>query len=467
MTSRARRQGLFWRAFIPAGLAALAGAAAGRWFAGIPESLAAALAAGALAAAWINHGLARPLELLRQGVARFALGSLDAPVARLKPHEFDEVGEALNHMAAGLERRIRTLGDEAQSLDATLTCVQDGVIAVSPEMRVLTINPKAREILNILTTRLDGLALGQVCAHGEFLRFVEEGLASRASAEREIAMDKPFARAVLAIRSPLFGAGGERRGLVVALNDITRMKRLENLRREFAANVSHELRTPVTAIKGFVENLRSGAIHEPENASRFLSIIERHIDRLGAIIEDLLSLSKLEHAEADRRLAMETHPAREVILRAVEMAGPKAKAKGVAIEVQCPEEIAAPLNAPLMEQAALNLIDNAINHSPEGGAVWVTGAVNSGQLSIIVRDRGCGIERQSLDRLFERFYRVDEARSRKLGGTGLGLSIVKHIALAHGGRVSVESAPGEGSVFSIHIPAGAASRGAANGEAAR
>ena len=241
-------------------------------------------------------------------------------------------------------------------------------------------------------------------------------------------------------------------GALIVLNDVTRIRRLENVRREFVANVSHEIKTPITAIKGFVETLRDGAVGNPEDAERFLGIIENHAERLEAIIEDLLSLSRIEREAERGKIALVEGQVQDVVQMAVQVCEMSARAKEIKIECSCDKDIASKINGPLLEQAMVNLLDNAIKYSAKGSTIWVEASQTAEDIEIDVRDQGCGIEKEHLPRLFERFYRVDKARSRQLGGTGLGLAIVKHITQAHGGQVSVESIPGKGSTFSIRLP---------------
>ena len=254
----------------------------------------------------------------------------------------------------------------------------------------------------------------------------------------------------------LHDASGRQMGAVVVLNDVTRIRRLENFRRDFVANVSHELRTPITAIKGFVETLLDGAMREPESAEKFLGIIARQADRLNAIINDLLLLSKLEQQGEQGTVTTESAAIRGVLDAAIELCAFKADRKNIPIQVRCEGTLRAKVNVPLLEQALVNLVDNAVKYSEPGKPVTVEAALrNGGSLVIQVRDEGRGIEQEHLPRIFERFYRVDKGRSRDMGGTGLGLSIVKHIAQAHGGSVAVQSEPGKGSLFTITLPAAA------------
>jgi two-component system phosphate regulon sensor histidine kinase PhoR len=241
-------------------------------------------------------------------------------------------------------------------------------------------------------------------------------------------------------------------GAVAILHEVTQLKKLEKVRRDFVANVSHELRTPVTSIKGFVETLLDGAMDNPEELKRFLTIVASQTDRLNAIIEDLLTLSRIEQDEEKAEIPLEHSPVRSVLETAIEVCRMKAAEKNIRLEMTCEPDLTASMNAPLLEQAVINLIDNAIKYSSPDQAIQLSAEQSGNEVVIRVRDEGCGIGREHLPRIFERFYRVDKARSRKLGGTGLGLAIVKHIAQTHGGRATVESLLGKGSTFSIHLP---------------
>jgi len=239
---------------------------------------------------------------------------------------------------------------------------------------------------------------------------------------------------------------------LLVFHDITNLKKMENMRKEFVANVSHELKTPITAIKGFVETLKEGAAGDPENLNKFLTIINNHADRLNTIIEDLLILSRIEQSEGTGEVVMVETRIKPVLDSALALNQNKASEKNIKIEVQAPEELKAKINPELIEQAISNLIDNAIKYSETGGIISIKAELAENELVIVVEDHGTGIPKEHLPRIFERFYRVDKARSRNLGGTGLGLAIVKHIVQAHRGRIAVESALGKGSKFFIYLP---------------
>ena len=242
-------------------------------------------------------------------------------------------------------------------------------------------------------------------------------------------------------------------GTLVVLHDITQLRQLENTRRDFVANVSHELKTPITSIKGFVETLLAGALKEPENAENFLKIIAKQTDRLNEIIDDLLTLSRIEQDAERRQIFLNGQKIKGVLQSAIQVCEAKAAGKKIALELNCPEDLRAQINPPLLEQALVNLVDNAVKFSEPGRVVQVEAQREGPQVIIRVRDQGPGIPPEHLPRIFERFYRVDAGRSRKIGGSGLGLAIVKHIALAHGGRVTVASSPGKETVFSLQVQA--------------
>ena len=243
-------------------------------------------------------------------------------------------------------------------------------------------------------------------------------------------------------------------GALIVLNDITRLRKLEKIRKEFAANVSHELRTPITSIKGFAETLRDGALEDKESTERFLDIIIKHSDRLTAIIEDLLSLSRIEQDTENERLKPADHKICEVVESAVQLCESKIGSREVDVIIRCVDDPEIPIIFSLLERGIVNLLDNAINYSEPGSSVDISIEKQNSEVVISVKDSGCGIAEEYLPRLFERFFRVDADRSRKMGGTGLGLAIVKHAALAHNGSVSVESEPGQGSTFRINLPVG-------------
>ena len=241
--------------------------------------------------------------------------------------------------------------------------------------------------------------------------------------------------------------------LAQSFNDMAQeLAKQEELRTGFVANVSHEIKTPLTAIKGFVETLQHGKVEKPEETGRFLEIIQRHVDRLNSIVEDLLTLSKIEQENETRALDLRNWKIGDIFQAAIQICRSIAEEKNLSIEVSGGMDASAKFDPMLIEQAVVNLLDNAVKYSNPGGNITVSAQTKDSEVLINVRDQGIGIAQQHLPRLFERFYRVDKSRSRQMGGTGLGLAIVKHIAQAHRGYVTVESTVGEGSTFTIHLP---------------
>jgi two-component system, OmpR family, phosphate regulon sensor histidine kinase PhoR len=382
---------------------------------------------------------------------RFAQGDLSHKLSVPNSKELDDLAQTLNLMAGQLEERLRTMSQQRSELEAILSSMIEGVIVFDLEERVLSMNQAAAKLLGVAEHEVRGRSIQEVIFNRDFQQFVSRIVSQRTALEVGLTLHRG-ALFVQVQGTPLSDAAGQEIGILVVVYDVTRLRRLENLRREFVANVSHELRTPITAIKGFVETLREGAPASPQEQNRFLDIIARHTDRLNAIIEDLLALSRLEQEAESGAITLQPANLKEVILAALQVCAYKAAEKNISCAYIPDEELTIKANAPLLEQAVINLLDNAINYSEPGQAIQVGIEKTSGELTLFVRDSGCGIEAVHLPRLFERFYRVDKTRSRQKGGTGLGLAIVKHIALAHKGNVSVISAPGQGSTFRIHLP---------------
>ena len=236
-------------------------------------------------------------------------------------------------------------------------------------------------------------------------------------------------------------------------NKLNQINKLEIIRRDFIANVSHELKTPITSIKGYAETLIDGAIEDKKDARKFIGIILNHTDRLSNIIEDLLSLSRLDQDSENEQLYVENSSIKDILSSAMQLCTVKAESKNIKLELSCSDNIYILVNSSLIEQAVVNLIDNAIKYSSPDSKVLIQGTEENDEAVIKVIDFGCGIPEEHLSRIFERFYRIDKARSRKQGGTGLGLAIVKHISQLHKGYTSVYSTVGAGSIFSIHLPA--------------
>ena len=407
----------------------------------------------ALISLWVSRRISRPLVEMKRGAERFAGGELDRRLPVYKGEEMGGLAEAMNQMAAQLNDRLQTVVSQRNEQEAVLASMIEGVLAVDHQERILRINQAAATLLGTNPELAVGRSLQEVVRKPELQRFITESLQSRTSIEADMTLLYQGEERFLQTHgTPLRGSDGQTIGALIVIRDVTRLRRLENLRRDFVANVSHELRTPITAIKGAVETLLAGANENPEDSQRFLEIANRQSDRLNAIVEDLLSLSRLERdAESDE--VARTHERLLPILEsALQSCSSIAKSREVDVNLFCSEELVANVNSALLEQAVINLVDNAIKYSESRNFVTVESWQEGEQVMIKVQDRGQGISKAHLPRLFERFYRVDAARSRAVGGTGLGLAIVKHIVQAHNGGVTVHSTPGEGSVFTMSLP---------------
>ncbi len=400
----------------------------------------------------ISRRISRPIEEVKKGAESFARGNLEYRLPISNSEEIGSLSETMNQMAAELHERIRTITRQRNELEAVLSSMAEGVIAVDSEERIINMNQAAAEILECNLSEVQGRSIQEVARNTDLQNFVSDILSSWEPIEKDIVLYEDGERILNGHGTALNDEQGKTIGALVVLHDVTRLRKLENIRRDFVANVSHEIKTPITAIKGFVETLRDGALNRGEDAGRFLKIIEKHTNRLEVIIEDLLSLSKIEEGADKSSIPLYKDHIKEVLQAAIQACQVKAGPKNIRLELSCNDELTANINPELLEQAVVNLLDNAIKHSNAEGVVKIDATRKTDETIIHVRDRGCGIEKQHLPRLFERFYRADKARSRKLGGTGLGLAIVKHIVQAHGGTVTVESTPGIGSTFTIHLP---------------
>ena len=399
----------------------------------------------------ISRRITRPLEALKQGAQRFAEGDLGSPLPPSDSEEIGALADAMNAMAIQLDDRIRRTEQQKNQEAAVLRSLSESLFAVDADERLIRVNAAATRLFDIDDTESLGKPLHEVIRNHDLIQLVGQVLQSEHAVEGEITIDTPEERYLQVHGTVLRGANGSRFGALLVLNDVTRLRRLERVRRDFVANVSHELRTPITTIKGFVETLQGGALANRNDAERFLDIIANHTERLNAIIEDLLALSWLEQ-DTDEKIVRESSKLEPVVARAVEACATGARVRDITLVVQDPDGVTATVNPPLIERAVVNLIDNAIKYSDPGSKVEIALKRDPAGCRIRVVDRGAGIEKRHLPRIFERFYRTDKARSRSQGGTGLGLAIVKHIALLHSGGVSVESRLGEGSTFTIRIP---------------
>jgi len=478
----------------------------------------------------IRRLVGHPLESLRRTAAHYAHGRLDRSLPTPATRELAGAIEAINAMQEKLGARIAHVTQQSQERQAVLRAMVEGVVAIDAEERIITVNDAAGRLLGIDPARTRGRTAVEAIRNADLQRMLEQVRSTETSIQSELQMRVGGRSKVFHAEATLLtGNNGDPVGAVLVLHDITRVRQLERHRQEFVANVSHELKTPISAIKAGVETLLEEAgqdveligggrlpaaaargtvadaelridpaaeLVDDENeaclrldrgvAERFLRLIARQANRLNAIVEDLLMLARLDAADGESQLPLESNSIPSVLRNAIETVQAKARSKHIEIELRVDDGLRAEVNPQLLEQAVVNLLDNAVKYSPDGRPVVVAahaeppegevggdagdghgngsagGPVDPTQelgeadlptrLTIEVIDRGIGIESEHLPRLTERFYRTDKARSREMGGTGLGLAIVKHVLQAHRGRLSVESEPGVGSTFRMHLP---------------
>ncbi|MCO5044725.1 MAG: ATP-binding protein [Kiritimatiellae bacterium] len=400
----------------------------------------------------ITRRIARPLNWVKTGAREFALGHLSH---RVPAHDSEEIGslaETMNAMAAQLSDRIETTIRQRNEQEAVLSSMVEAVVAVDRAERILHVNPAAATLFEQRMDSMRGRSVRETIRNADLQLAIENTLATNTPTETELHFWGATERILQVHSAPLRDASGMTFGVLIVMHDLTELRRLERVRRDFVANVSHELKTPLTSIKGFVETLQDGAIEHPDEARRFLGIMAKQVLRLQSILEDLLSLSRIEQQAEKQQIELKSEELLPTLRSAVQICEQRAQLKQIEVAIECPSSARARINAPLLEQAAVNLIENAIKYSDAGKSLRIVVSSTDDAWLIQFIDQGVGIEASHLPRLFERFYRVDKARSSKEGGTGLGLAIVKHIAAAHHGRVEVHSEPGQGSTFSIYLP---------------
>jgi len=395
--------------------------------------------------------VSQPLEQMKNESLRFANGDFSRRIMVSGSDEIVGLAQAMNSMAEQMDDRMQAVLGKSRELETVLSSMLEGVIAVGLNEKILYMNDSAIRQLDISQPEVQGKRPLEVVRNIELQRFIKHTLSLDKPIEKTIVFNlgKKDERMLQIHGAQLADAQKNKIGALVVINDVTRLLRLENLRRDFVANVSHELRTPITSIKGYVETLLDESGEHSQHVHDFLEIINKQTNRLQAIVEDLLSLAKIEQESDKEEIVLEKGSIKEVLQSAIEACSVKAADKGMHISLDCPDVTYAMINEPMLEQAVINLLDNALKYSKPESAVQINAETTAKNVVINVKDRGIGVEPGHLDRLFERFYVVDKGRSRESGGTGLGLAIVKHIAQAHGGEIVVKSEPGKGSTFSI------------------
>jgi two-component system, OmpR family, phosphate regulon sensor histidine kinase PhoR len=408
----------------------------------------------------ISRNISKPLEQMTKSAEQFSRGDFSErmlPMARKTASlEVITLASSMDRMAELLDEKIQAIITHRNQLETVFSSMVEAVIAIDTEERVISLNDAAAELFDVDRKTAPGRIVQQIVRNVNLQQQISHTLASKECLEEEIVFHDIDGDRFLQTNIVTLSNGiGENVGVLVVMNDVTKLRRLENVRRDFVANVSHELRTPITSIRGYVETLLDGALDIREDAERFLHIVLRQSERLTTIIDDLLALSRIEEDSKQDQIRLKKGPLRPVIESAIQTCQLKADEAGVKMVIDCADNILVEMNTTLLEQALVNLLINGITYSKQGDMVTVEGVVSGDDqgntVRIVVRDTGCGIAKKHLPRLFERFYRSDKARSRTLGGTGLGLAIVKHIAQAHNGKIEVASEEGKGSEFTLIV----------------
>lgn len=397
---------------------------------------------------WLSRRFSARVAALAGFARRVAGGDFRPVPVERRGDELAELARALNATAAELDRTIHTLTEERNRSAAILGSMAEGVAVIGADRRVLYCNAAFCQALGLKDEQCAGRPAAEVLRQPDLLAGVQQALAG-VSVQTEVSAGtvrpRSFAAAVAPVRA------GSEAGAVLVLHDITELRRLERVRRDFVANVSHEFKTPLTAIQGFAETLLGGALAEPENSRRFVEIIREHAARLARLTDDLLKLSSIEAGKLELELG--AVDAAALVASCLETTRLAAAAKRLRLEAAAPAGLP-PVRADRnrLREVLQNLLDNAVQYTPDGGVIRVEAARDGDAVVFTVADTGIGIPAAEQGRIFERFYRVDAARSREVGGTGLGLAIARHIVEAHGGRIWVESQVGAGSRFSFSVP---------------
>ncbi|MFO7886188.1 MAG: ATP-binding protein [Desulfobacteraceae bacterium] len=431
---------------------------------------------------FVSRRITRPIEEMTSRANAFSQGDLSPRLAVPDSKELAQLAATMNQMAASLDEKIKTVENRSMELEAVYSSMGDGVIAVGRNENIITINQAAAKIFSLPPDTLEGKHIHEVARHYDLQQFLQKALKNAEPVEEDVCIQLDNEHIFNIHSTPLSNTAGELMGTLIIFHDITRIRRLENMHKDFAANVSHELKTPLTSVKGFVETLQETMQeeHSGEQQRNFLCIIEKNVNRLIALIDDLLVLSRLERKQG-KEMVLQHHDVTEVITRAVEACRTAINQRKINVfwsdqntplllpeahyddSDTLPEDTApsltlppvtAPMDPLLMEQAIVNLLSNAVKYSHPGGDVHINAYSENQSIVIHITDSGPGISHVHLTKIFQRFYRVDKARSRDMGGTGLGLAIVKHIVQYHNARITVNSTPGKGSCFTIKIPSG-------------
>lgn len=397
---------------------------------------------------YLSKSISQPLRRICQATKAMSQGNFTQRIEVTSQDEVGQLAESFNELAQALDDTISALKLEKEKAENVLKNMAEGVLAVDSQGRIIMANAQAAKTLGFHSSELKGQMLSELSTFPEIKELFSEVLKENQELTAEFKL--PNNRCILA-RVSLLQEREETIGAVAVLQDITELRRLEELRRDFIANVSHELRTPLTSIQAFVEALLDGMVDDPATQMKYLKVIHEETLRLKRLIHDLLDLSLIESGKA--KWQMMPLNIKEVVSKVLEKLMPQIKEKALEVTTEFADKIPMALGNPdRLEQVLINLLHNAIQFTPAGGKIRIRGNACGDEIEVSVADTGEGIPEEDLPHIWERFHKVDKSRSRSSGGTGLGLAIVKHIVEAHGGKVKVESKPGVGSTFTFSIP---------------
>lgn len=402
---------------------------------------------------WLSKKISRPLEIMRKHAETLARGDLSKklPLRDLDSYEIEQLADSMNEMGEQLSAKIETITNQKGQQYAILKSMQEGVLSVNNNNEVVLVNHATKYLFDLDSDAdYKGSHLLEVIRLAQINELMGQVLEQKVKVKQEVALDN--GKILIVKGTPLYTIDDEFIGGLLVFNDITHLKELEGHRREFVGNVSHELRTPLTAITGYIDTLLDDEIYEKETTTKFLKIIQRQTKHLRTIIEDLLALSEMDRSQGGSGVEFKLQNLSTVVDSAIQCCVHRADEKRIGLQYIEHEPLQIKVNSRLIEQALINLIDNAIKYSDSETLIRISVESDPRNIKINITDQGNGIAPEHHQRLFERFYRVDKARSKELGGTGLGLAIVKHIVMVHEGKLEVSSQVGEGSTFSISLP---------------
>ncbi len=394
----------------------------------------------------------RPVPIIQNVFHQLLQSHTQSTIRDRSYRELYELSVELEILSERLDFRFQILVQQQKELEVILSNMVEGVLVVNSNLEIQQMNQRFADIFDCTQNISVGKQLQSLVRNPNLIQFIDNLLHTQTELVDEISLIGDHDKHILITGNIILNAQKKLIGVLVVVNDITNVHKLEGIRKEFVANVSHELKTPITSIKGFVETLLEEEDYEQKQTRKFLKIILKHADRLNLIIEDLLTLARFEQENVREELDFEIVDIYSIVNNAFENYRSVAEFCEIELRLENSEHYSIKANARLIEQAIGNLIDNAIKYCEPKKQIFVTTEVKPDKILIKVIDQGCGISSKHLPRLFERFYRVDKSRSRQMGGTGLGLAIVKHIALVHGGAIEVVSEKDVGSTFTLILP---------------